>query len=448
VTKKLLKFSKKGNGESAERFAERMNAKFGSKPEPEELIAKVYNFLGRFVCYPSENAHVAHVLWIAHTHCMDAWEATPRIAFLSPEPASGKTRALEISELLVPNPVEAVNVTPAYLFRKVGGEDEPPTILFDEIDTVFGPKAKENEEIRGLLNAGHRRGAVAGRCVVRGKIVETEEIPAYCAVALAGLGWLPDTILSRSVIVRMRRRKPGERIEPFRRRVHTPDGHALRVVLAGWAAGMVNELTNAFPEMPKSVEDRDADVWEPLLAIADSIGGTWPQRARDAAVALVAASKDAEPSLGLRLLADLRTVFGNIPEMRTAAILKALHELPEAPWADLRGKPLNDHSLAARLRQYEVKSRNLVIGDERPKGYLRADLADAWAIYLPSPDKSATSATSAPGTDLSEEKAAQSVADIADVARGDGAETADKTAKVAEVGEVADVAGNGDEEVF
>src|SRR5262249_2272980 len=146
----------------------------------------VYAFTGRFVAYPSEHAHVAHVLWIAHTHLMDAWESTPRLAFLSPEPASGKTRAIEMTELLVPNRVEAVNVTPAYLFRKVGAEQGRPTILYDEIDTVFGPRAKENEEIRGLLNAGHRKGAVAGRCVVRGKIVETEEIPAYCAVALAG----------------------------------------------------------------------------------------------------------------------------------------------------------------------------------------------------------------------------------------------------------------------
>jgi hypothetical protein len=176
--KKVLKFRKKGNGESAEQFADRMNAKFGSKPEHIELFAKVYDFLGRFVAYPSERAHVAHVLWIAHAHCMDAWESTPRLAALSPEPASGKTRLLEISALLVPNPVEAINVTPAYLFRKVGGEDGLPTILFDEIDTVFGPKAKENEEIRALLNAGHRRGAMTGRCVVKGNTIETEDIPA------------------------------------------------------------------------------------------------------------------------------------------------------------------------------------------------------------------------------------------------------------------------------
>src|SRR6516162_7105364 len=140
------------------------------------ILDGVFVFLKRFVAYPSEHAHIAHVLWIAHTHLMSAWESTPRLAFLSPEPASGKTRSMEVSELLVPDPVAAVNVTPAYMFRKCGSEDGSPTILFDEIDTVFGAKAREHEELRALLNSGHRRGATAGRCVVRGRIVETEEI--------------------------------------------------------------------------------------------------------------------------------------------------------------------------------------------------------------------------------------------------------------------------------
>ena len=447
----VVKLRKKGNGESAEHFAERMGTQFGPQMEPGELFERLETLLSRFIIYPSEHAKIAHTLWIAHTHLMESWESTPRIAFLSPEPASGKTRALEISELLVPNPVEAINVTPAYLFRKVGDDAAKPTILFDEIDTVFGPKAKENEEIRGLLNAGHRRGAVAGRCVTHGKgTPTTEEIPAYCAVALAGLGWLPDTILSRSVVVRMRKRKPGERVEPFRRRDHTPGGHALRARLATWAAG--NDLADARPEMPEGVEDRDADIWEPLLAIADAVGGEWPKRARVAAVALVAASKGAEPSLGLRLLSDLRTVFGEAAEMRTAAILTALHNLPEAPWGDLKGRPLNDHRLAARLRQYEVRSTNLVIGDTRPKGYLRADLEEAWAVYLPPPGNSATSATRATDVDLSGEFPPKPVADVADVARaGNGSATPEppgNTWEVAEVAEVADLQDSGDEEVF
>ena len=147
------------------------------------MMDRVHEFIGRFVAYPSEHAHNAHALWCVHAHLMHLWDTIPRIAFLSPEPASGKSRALEVTELLVPKPVLAVNVSPAYLFRKVGERSGPPTILFDEIDTVFGPKAKDNnEEIRGLLNAGHVavQSPVAASC---GQDSGTEEIPAYSAVA-------------------------------------------------------------------------------------------------------------------------------------------------------------------------------------------------------------------------------------------------------------------------
>lgn len=362
----------------------------------DSVLDAVEAFLARFVAYPSEHARIAHALWIVHAHLMDAWEATPRLAALSPEPASGKTRLLEITALLVPNPVEAVNVTAAYLFRKVGADGKRPTILYDEIDTVFGPKANGNEEIRGLLNAGHRKGAVAGRCYMNGKTVETEEILAYCAVALAGLGHLPDTILSRSIVIRMRRRSAAERVEPYRRRVHAPEGDALRNRIAAWAASIQDEVADAWPMMPDGVEDRDSDVWEPLLAVADAAGGAWPERARVAAVALVADSKESTPSLGIRLLADLRKVFGEQEVMATEALLAALHALPEAPWEDLRGKPLAARGLARMLNEYGVKSKTIRIGGTTPRGYARADLADAWSRYLaPSSMEFATSATSA-----------------------------------------------------
>ena len=189
---------------------------------------------------------------------MDRWDSTPRLCFLSPEPASGKSRALEISELLVPRPVLAVNVSPAYLFRKVAAEEGLPTILFDEVDTVFGPKAKENEEIRGLLNAGHRRGGIAGRCAVQGKTVVTEEIPAYAAVALAGLGNLPDTIMSRAVIIRMRRRAAAEQVEAFRRRLHLPEGERLREQIESWASVQPEQIQWHQLELPLEVQDRAA----------------------------------------------------------------------------------------------------------------------------------------------------------------------------------------------
>ena len=355
----------------------------------EHMLAEVHKLLGRFVSYPNEHAHTAHALWCVHAHMMDRWDSTPRIAFLSQEPASGKSRALEITELLVPNPVTAVNVSPSYLFRKVGAE-QGATILYDEIDTVFGPKAKENEEIRGLLNAGHRRGAVAGRCVVRGKEIVTEEIQAYSAVALAGLGWLPDTLLSRSVVVRMRRRLQGEKVEAFRRRIHLPEGERIRGLIERWARTVT---IDGWPELPPQIQDRDADVWEPLIAVADAVGGAWPERARVAAVALVALVREAEPSLGIKLLTDIKTVFGGFDCLGTKSILAALCSLPESPWGDLRGKPLDERGLARRLNGYGVKSTTIRVGETTPRGYRREDLMDAWSRYVPA--TSATSETSA-----------------------------------------------------
>lgn len=367
------------------------------------LLDEVEALLARYVVYPGVNERVAHVLWVAHTHLMECWESTPRIAFLSPEPGSGKSRALEVTEPLVPRPVHAVNATPAYLFRKVSDPEGPPTILFDEIDTIFGPKAKDNEELRGLLNAGHRRGAMAGRCVIRGKEVLTEELPAYAAVALAGLDDLPDTIMSRSVVVRMRRRAPGERVEPWRMRTCGPEAAALGDRLAGWSRSVADRARDAWPDMPTGVEDRAADVWEALLAVADLAGGGWPDRARVAAVALVARSAQRPPSLGVLLLRDLRSIFGeeSAEKLSTEDVLARLHAIEEAPWSNLRGRELDARGLSQRLSKYGVGPRNLKVDGRVVKGYDAADLADAWARYLPHPsgEESATSATSATQTE-------------------------------------------------
>lgn len=368
-----------------------------------ELFDRVELFLSRFVAYPSEAARVAHVLWIGHAHLMHLWESTPRIAFVSAEPGSGKSRALEVTGPLVPNPVHAVNASPAYLFRKVSDPDGAPTVLFDEIDTIFGPKAKDNEEIRGMLNAGHRRGAMAGRCVIRGKEVLTEELPAYCAVALAGLDDLPDTIRTRSVMVRMRRRGPGEYVEPWRARLNEPEAHQLREDLTTWAAG-VDGLAQ-WPDMPDGVEDRNADVWEALLAVADLAGGHWPQRGRVSAVTLVTdAAANGRQTFGVQLLADLRKVFGTSKAMSTDEVLRHLHAMEDSPWGDLRGREMTARDLANRLKKYTdangepIRPQAIRVGEEVFKGYRRADLEDAWARYLSEPAEQVTTpvVTSAP----------------------------------------------------
>jgi hypothetical protein len=174
--------------------------------------------------------------------------------------------------------MHAVNGTPAALFRSVADATTRRTILFDEIDTIFGPKAKEHEELRGRLNAGHRRSGVAYRCVGEGTKQAVVEFPAYAAVALAGLGKLPDTILTRSAVIRMRCRAPHEHVEPYRARIHEPEGSKICGMLADWTATVAERLTGYWPAMPPGVTDRPADVWEPLLAVADAAGADWPAR--------------------------------------------------------------------------------------------------------------------------------------------------------------------------
>jgi hypothetical protein len=361
------------------------------------LLDEVEAFHRRFNVFPTEAAYVAVVLWDAHAHLLDCFESTPRLAFLSPEPGSGKSRALEIVETLVPNPMAAVDASAAALFRAVAGVDgKRPTILFDEIDTIFGPKAGDNEQLRGFINAGHRRNRPMFRCVGDGANQTVQAFHSYAAVAVAGLGSLPDTIRDRSVNIRMRRRARNEKVEPYRTRIHEREGFALRDRLAAWAEQVTERVMDSWPQMPDEVTDRPADVWEPLLAVADAAGGAWPERARAACVSLVTASKaNDKGSLGVRLLTDLRDhVMVGIDRLPTVAILDRLNALDDAPWADLHGKPLDNRRLSRMLAEYmtvdnePITSRNIKAAGSVLKGYYAADLRDAWARYCPPPPES------------------------------------------------------------
>ncbi|WP_030635883.1 DUF3631 domain-containing protein [[Kitasatospora] papulosa] len=393
------------------------------------VLNEVETFHRRFNVFPTEAAYVAVTLWDAHAHLVECFETTPRIAFLSPEPGSGKSRALEIVELLTPRPVSTVSASANALYRLVDSAAGLPTVLFDEVDTIFGPKAGADEALRGFLNAGYRRIGGALRCVGEGSNQNAQVFGSYCAVAMAGLGSLPDTVLTRSVIVRMRKRAPNERVEPYRQRIHEKQGHELRDQLAAWADTVRDQVADAWPEMPDGVTDRPADVWEPLLAVADAAGGDWPARARTACLELISAAHDNdEASLGVRLLTDLRDrVFCGADRVPTAVILEGLLAMDDAPWGDLDDKPINSRTLARLLAQYvtpankPIKPRGIRTPSGFPKGYYAEDLTDAWTRYCPPPpEESATSATSAT-PQVSEGK---SVADSATAIRHTSAETA------------------------
>jgi hypothetical protein len=189
------------------------------------LLDDVMTFALRFVAMTTHQA-TATALWTAHAHAIEAAEATPYLAITSAEKRSGKSRLLETLGLVVPRALATANVSPAALFRVIA--EETPTLLIDESDAIFGGNKERGEELRGLLNAGHRRGAEVVRMVGMGSTMKAERFPVFCAKAIAGIGALPDTIANRSIAIRLKRRRAGEPVERFRLREVAPVGAGLR----------------------------------------------------------------------------------------------------------------------------------------------------------------------------------------------------------------------------
>ncbi len=353
-----------------------------------EVLSLVEELARRFVVFASDHQVVAAVLWVAHTHAIDAADVTPYLHVHSVEKRSGKSRLLDVLALLVRSPWRVVTPSEAVVYRVL--TKDQPSLLLDEVDAIFAGKgngAKEHEGLRALLNAGFQRGTRVPRCV--GPRQELQEFEVFGAKALAGIGTLPDTVADRAIPIRLRRRKASEQVERFRRRDVEGPASELHAGLASWASAALNTLRDARPTMPVEITDRAEEAWEPLIAIADLAGGEWPARARAAAVALGTGSPEdaGGDSTAVRLLADVRTVLAGLadPERATTAdLLTGLHGLEEAPWGDWYGKPLGAERLARTLRGFDCKSRDIRTPDGSRKGYFRAPLEDAFQRYLPS----------------------------------------------------------------
>ena len=232
----------------------------------DDLLAAFRNY----VAFPDEHAAVATTLWTATTHALPAFECAPRLVANSPQKQCGKTRLLDVITGTCHAPLATVNATVAAIYRSLGGA-HPPTLILDEADAIFGTKrvAENNEDLRALINAGHQRGRPALRCVGPNQI--PTEFNTFAMVALAGIGTMPDTITDRAINFTMRRRARTEKVSQFRSRRRRPKVGEVRNRLASWAAEQLEELKSAEPDMP--VEDRAADTWEPLIAVAEP---RWP----------------------------------------------------------------------------------------------------------------------------------------------------------------------------
>lgn len=352
-----------------------------------DLMNETSETLRRYVVLPSTEAGVAVALWIVATHGVQAFEHATRLAVHSPVKRCGKSRLLEVIAGLVHEPLQTTNISVPALFRMIDAAgDRPPTLILDEADRLLGSRKldEDNASLVAMLNNGFRRGSPTWRCV--GPTQVPTPFQNFAFVAVAGIGTLPDTVEDRAVSLTMRRRLPGEPVEKFRLRTDLPALHALRERIAAWVAANITEIEQAAHvegSVPRELEDRAQDAWEPLCGIAAVAGGGWPDLARAAAIRLTreAEANDAE-NLDARLLADVKAVFDARSDARfvpTAHILSELAKSDDMPWS---APDYTSSRLAGRLRKFGAKPRRDTTGKER--GYYLSDLTDAFSRYLPS----------------------------------------------------------------
>lgn len=374
-------------------------------PEPVDgrlLLDDLAALFTTYVVLPKFAAE-ALALFTVHTHAFQLRDVTAYLGVESPLKRCGKSTLLAVLSTLVNRPVISSNISPSAFFRVI--EETRPTLLIDEADTLL----KGNDELRGILNSGYTRSTafvvrVANQPPQTADVYASRAAPpensaswvrpatlpptsslavfsSWCPKVMAAIGHLPDTLSDRCIVIRMQRKTARELCERLRNL--KPAAQELKSRCARFVLDHANTIAGARPAIPAELNDRAADVWEPLLAIADIAGGHWPEQARLAAVALAESSTDSSPIGSLFL--DILVLFtkDKIERVFTRALVDWLNRFPNRAWAELNsGKPIDELWLSRQLRPYGIRPKTIRIGDCVARGYVRADFTDCFKRYI------------------------------------------------------------------
>lgn len=354
-------------------------------PDTDAVLDEVRAFVLRYVVLP-EHAAEAIALWVLHTWAFDAASTTPYIAVLAPEKRAGKSRVLETVEHVVCKPWLISSVSPAALYRKI--DKSCPTLLYDEGDATWAGSKETAEDLRGILNSGYRSSGAVAKCVGKGADMDVCDFRTFGPKMFAGIDkrW-PETILDRSIRINMRRKKAGEVTESLYYAEAHEAGASLRASLEAWAREHVEGLTGARPAIPGGLNDRAAECWQPLFAIADLAGGEWATVARTAAVSLSGDVVE-EASFGAKLLAAVKEAFDEdgADFLTTETLLEKVNANDSYPFGSGKDGELKARAFKRLLGDYGVdlrgKDRKVMPNGARQNGYYRAAFEDAWARWL------------------------------------------------------------------
>jgi Protein of unknown function (DUF3631) len=380
LDKAVEKLRKKLNPDSDDKQGHSLNL---PEPEPwpnpvagDELLDAVSEAIRRYVVLAGHAARAA-ALWIVHTYLLDCFLITPRLAIRSPVLRCGKTTLLDVVSRMALRPLSTANVTASAIFRVV--EKCRPTLLVDEADT-FLPEA---EELRGVVNSGHRQGGSVVRTV--GDDHEPRKFSTYGACAIALIGKLPATIHDRSVVIDLKRRLPSEEVKRFRSD-RAGDLDVLARKAARWAVDNAERVKEIDPKMPAGLFNRDADNWRGLLAIAEAAGGRWPDYARETAERCCAAAAADEDAWLPMLLADIHAIFmqREVDRIASLDLVDTLKGIEGRPWAEFgrNDKPITQSRVASLLKPLGIAPDGVRIGERTPRGYYLHAFEEPFARYL------------------------------------------------------------------
>jgi hypothetical protein len=346
-----------------------------------ELLETCRAWIRRYIVVSDEQA-VIMAAWTLHTYAFDAAQITPYIHITAPERECGKSLLMESLAALAAVPICSGGMTAAALVRTI--EAKRPTIFLDEMDAQLGGDKEYAEAIRGILNVGFSKDGVFYKCV--GKNFDLKDFHVFCPKCFAGIGQLPDTVSSRSIVIEMRRKLSEESVEPFRQNAVKAAAAPIREALGAWAArGSVVLLREIKPAAIPSLSDRQNDIAEPLLCIAQLAEDGWHQRLTGALQTIFKAAGTANTSSGATLLADIRAVFdgGTAEQIPSKTLAEKLCEIEGRPWAEFsHGKGLTANNLARQLKKFKIYPVKIRLGPaETAQGYRRGDFEDAWSRY-------------------------------------------------------------------
>ena len=349
---------------------------------PAELLDEITNTIKRFIVLDEHQAQAA-ALWVATCWFLDVIPCAPIALINAPERACGKTQLLTVMARLAPRAMQASGISPSALFRSI--DAYKITLFVDEIETVL----KDNEELRGLINAGHTRdSAFVIKNVAKGDDWEIKRFNVWGMKAIAGINAikLAETVTSRSIVFELRRKTANESVERLRR-AEAGLFETLAAKLARFAEDYADAVQKVSIDLPDSLGDREQDNWEPLLQVASVAGGHWINTALKTALKMSGATQTPQSSAN-ELLADIQAIFAEEKEfkMTTNALIKALCKDAEAPWETYnRGKPLSPRQLSNKLKDYGITSKTVRIGYETAKGFECDQFKDAFERYLTDP---------------------------------------------------------------